>query len=78
MAHTVRRYTLPCEPTRNALIKYGGFNMKKNITKLLSLLLAAALIVCVFAGCSDSKPAGNDTKPADNGETKTATVNIIK
>lgn len=47
--------------------------MKKNITKLLSLLLAAALIVCVFAGCSDSKPAGNDTKPADNGETKTAT-----
>lgn len=47
--------------------------MKKNIIKLLSLLLAVAMLACVFAGCSDTKPAGNDTKPADNGETKTAT-----
>ena len=48
--------------------------MKKNIIKLFSLLLAVAMIVCVFAGCAnDSKPGSTDTKAADNGETKTAT-----
>ena len=42
--------------------------MKKNITKLIALLLTAALLACLFVGCA------NDPKPSDpKTETKAAT-----
>lgn len=44
--------------------------MKKNIRKLMALLLSLALIVCVFAGCDD-KPADTDTPDVSNNDSNT-------
>ena len=40
--------------------------------RILALLLAVAMVACLFAGCQSSKPA-DDGKPTDDGKTTSAT-----
>ena len=46
------------------------------LKKIISLVLAAAMILCVFAGCgNETKPAGNNSNSAEPANNANAAAN---